>query len=248
MPSSTPPPSTTPRRVAPIAIVFAVPLEADAFERLAVGRVETRAGPLLVHEGTVAGVRVVWCVAGAGTAAAARAARLLIDGHRPRLLVSAGFAGGLDPALERGSVVRPARAVAVDSEPIDLAHASPEDGAIVTVDRVATVAGEKRRIAESSGARLVDMETYAVAAAARAASLRCAAVRVISDAAEDDLPREVDALVRPQSEWRRMGAAVGAVIRRPRAAVDLWRLYERAVADGRALAAAVAELCRTAAA
>jgi hypothetical protein len=44
---------------------------------------------------------------------------------------------------------------------------------------------------------------------------------------------------------RRLGAALGAIGRRPRAALDLWGLYENAVVDGRALAAALADLCRS---
>ena len=44
---------------------------------------------------------------------------------------------------------------------------------------------------------------------------------------------------------RRLGAALGAIGRRPRAALDLWGLYENAVLDGRTLAAALADLCST---
>ena len=75
----------------------------------------------------------------------------------------------------------------------------------------------------------------------------CAAVRVISDAADDALPVEVAALARPQSAVRRLGAVLGAVGRRPRAALDLWRLYEHAVVDAHALAAALEALCAAAA-
>jgi hypothetical protein len=67
-------------------------------------------------------------------------------------------------------------------------------------------------------------------------------VRVISDDAMQELPREVAALVAPQSSMRRLGAAVAAIGRRPRAALDMWRLYEHAVADGRTLAAALERL------
>ena len=45
------------------------------------------------------------------------------------------------------------------------------------------------------------------------------------------------------SRHPRLGAALGAIGRRPRAAADLWQLWEHAVVDGRALAAALADLC-----
>jgi hypothetical protein len=44
---------------------------------------------------------------------------------------------------------------------------------------------------------------------------------------------------------RRAGAVLGMLGRRPRAATELWRLWERAVGDGRTLARALSELCRS---
>jgi hypothetical protein len=38
---------------------------------------------------------------------------------------------------------------------------------------------------------------------------------------------------------RRLGAALAGIGRRPRAALDMWRLWEHAVVDGRALARAI---------
>lgn len=229
-------------------VVFAVEIEADPFERRATGHIATRAAGLVIHEGTVAGARVAWCVSGPGQKSAARAARMLVDGHRPRLLVAAGLAGGLDATLPRGAVVRPARVVADDAArplPLLMVGDSPLAAAhtIVTVADVVATSAAKRALASRSGAQLVDMETHAVATVAVSAGLPCAAVRVISDTADEDLPGEVAALARAQSTMRRLGAALGAVGRRPRAALDLWRLYERATVDARTLAAALAELC-----
>ena len=51
-------------------------------------------------------------------------------------------------------------------------------------------------------------------------------------------------IARPLSPLRRLGAAIGAVGRRPAAAVDLWRLWERSVVDSRTLAAAVVDAIR----
>ena len=234
---------------ADIAIVFALAVEADAFERLVADRRETRGARFTFSTGVVAGRRVVWCLSGVGRAAAAAAARQLVDGHRPRLLVSAGFAGGLDPDLRRGMAVRPDRVVTDGAaRPLVLA-ASPGETAtgaltIVTVDAVAATVEMKRQLADHTGGRLVDMETYAVAEVAATADVPCAAVRVISDDAHETLPGEVASLAAPQSPLRRLGAVVGAVGRRPGAAVDFWRLWERSVVDSRTLAAAVVDAIR----
>ena len=234
-----------------------MPVEADAFAGLATETVDVTASGLTFHEGVVAGRRVAWCVAGAGGDAAGRATRLLIDGHRPRVIVSAGFAGGLDPALARGSVVYPRRSITHrGGPPIAVAAAgqgsaaaaagsaagsatSHGDLTIVSVDTVVTTAAAKRDLAAATGASLVDMETYAVATAAHAAGLPCVSIRVISDDASQDLPKEIAALVQPQSGMRRLGAALAGIGRRPRAALDMWQLWEHAVVDGRTLAVAI---------
>lgn len=244
-----PPPSTG--RV-DVGIVFAMAIEADAFERLVADRVELRAAGLVFHEGTSGGRRVAWCVGGVGADAAARATRLLVAGHRPRLLVSAGFAGGLDPALARGALVRPTRVI--DEAGTAALPLQTDDGAptvnpvtICTVRRIVRSSAEKRALAAATDAMLVDMETHAVAGVAAAVGLPCAGVRVVSDEATRALPMEVAALAAPQSAWRRFGRALGSIARRPGAAVDLWQLWEHGVVDGRTLAVGLAETCRRAA-
>lgn len=230
-----------------MGIVFAVPIESDAFSRRAQGVAEFEAGGLVFREGHVSGRRVAWCVAGVGRDAAARATRLLILGHRPRLLVSAGFAGGLDPDLDRGSLIRAAVVTLPDgTQRLRLAHAAATHGRdrlLVTADRIMTTPADKAALRTTCGADAVDMETFAIATIAAEEGLPCACVRVISDDARHPLPREVAALARPQSTMRRLGTALGAIGRRPGAAVDLWQLWEHAVVDGRTLAAALADLC-----
>ena len=225
-------------------IVFAVPIEADAFARRATDTVTMEAAGLTCFEGLVAGRRVAWCVGGIGRQQVARATRLLVDGHRPCALVSAGFAGGLTAAFSRGAVVRPAaaRGERSDATILSLSGAGQRGAVIVTIDRIVRTPAEKAALAAATGADLVDMETLAVAEVARESLLPCHAVRVISDAAGDELPAEVTRLIQPQSTFRRFGSVIGMLGRRPQTALDLWRLWEHAVVDGRTLAAAIAEL------
>jgi adenosylhomocysteine nucleosidase len=234
-----------PREASAAGIVFAMPVEADAFAARGRDVVRMQAAGLEFHEGTIGGRRVAWVVAGAGLARAERACRLLIDGHRPGLIISAGFAGGLVAGIERGSVVAPSRAIRAEQESIPLAVAAASGfanaGAIVTIDHVACTAHEKESLA-TTGAELVDMETWGVARTAREVGIDCVGLRVVSDTASDELPREMAALVKPQSSFRRLGSALRAVSRRPGAAVDMWRLWEHAVVDARTLADALERL------
>ncbi len=237
-----------PSHAVDVGIVFALSVEADAFERLIEDRREVQGAQFAFATGVAAGRRVAWCISGVGRVAAATAARQLIDGHHPRLIVSAGFAGGLDPDLRRGSAVRPEVAVMDHAARRITLAAAPrphsEPLTIVTVDAVAATVEMKQSLAARTGSQLVDMETFAVAEVTAAAGLPCAAVRVISDDARETLPGEVAALSAPQSPLRRLGAAIGAVGRRPAAAVDLWRLWERSVIDSRTLADAVVDAIR----
>ncbi len=228
--------------------MFALETEAQHFasivrERRSLSTAVAAGRSLEFHEGLLAGKRVAWVVGGAGVAAAARAASLLVDGHRPRRLASAGFAGGLDPALARGALVAPETVLregegAFALEPPPCPGAEPARS-LVTVDAVVTTVAAKRALADRTGAAIVDMETWAVARTAAAAGIPCLSLRVVSDAAGDELPADIARLVAPQSGLRRAGAALAAIGRKPAAAATLWRLWEQAVVDARVLALAL---------
>src|SRR4051812_4992396 len=82
---------------ADVGIVMALPIEAgylcDSLEKVR----KYTARKHTIIEGEVGDKIVAIIVSGAGRAAAYRAAETLIAGHRPSWLVSAGFAGALDP-------------------------------------------------------------------------------------------------------------------------------------------------------
>jgi adenosylhomocysteine nucleosidase len=233
---------TIPQR-ADVGIVFALPVEAGRFADRVTDARRIEAADLSLHEGEIGGRVVAWVVGGVGVERAGRACRLLLDGHRPRLMISAGFAGALIADIGRGTIVSPQTAVRIRAEAIHLAP--PESAAagrrltIATVDRVASTVDEKQRLAAETAADLVDMETWAVAREALTAGVPCRCLRVVSDAATDVLPPEIAKLTEATSPWRRLGAALRTVGSRPAAAADLWRLYERAVIDSRTLADAL---------
>ena len=86
-------------------IVFALGIESGGFEDLLSGAIRIRGSGFFIKEGGSKGRRVVIIRSGAGRENAARAAEVLIDGHRPKIVVSAGFAGGLDPSLKRHDIL-----------------------------------------------------------------------------------------------------------------------------------------------
>jgi adenosylhomocysteine nucleosidase len=115
---------------------------------------------------------------GIGAEAARRAAEAVIALYTPALVYSAGFAGGLDPALRIADVLQPRFVInAGDGSRVQLDHG---DGVLVSVAAVASVE-QKAKLRESYAAQAVDMEAAAVARAAEARGIRFAIVKAISD-------------------------------------------------------------------
>jgi adenosylhomocysteine nucleosidase len=176
-------------------------------------------------------------------------ARRALAEHRPSVVVSCGFAGGLDPALSPGDLVL---ATAVRCAGGD-ALAAPESlrkvaaaalqgsprcaqGELVCSTTVAASAGEKRAL-RGTGALAVDMESYPVAQAAREAGVPWLALRAIVDPVDSTLP----AFTR---EARRsyLWPALRYGLSGPRAAAGLFRLARDARRAGSALQAALRRL------
>jgi adenosylhomocysteine nucleosidase len=193
-----------------------------------------------VIEGICAGKLVALIVTGAGREAARRGAQLLLDGHRPRWLLSVGFAGALDPALPRCALVMPNEVIDLDGRlfaiDVNVPPPPPGDdgpgariatGRLLTVDRIIATAAEKAEIRRQHGAGLVDMETSAVAAVCSERGVRFLAIRVISDDAHVDLPPEIVTMLSHTGSYR-VGAALRALWQRPSRIKDFWTLHEHA--------------------
>jgi adenosylhomocysteine nucleosidase len=231
------PPVAPPPEPADVGIVSALAIEVAPFlARLE--KVRQYSGPRhTVVEGECAGKLVALIVAGPGRKAAGKATRLLLDGHRPKWVVSAGFAGGLDPDLARNDVVLPNEVVDEEGGRFSVDVSVPEGeqppgrrfltGRLLTVDRIIRTAAEKAELRSTYRADLVDMETSAVTALCGERLVRFLALRVISDEAGKDLPPEVLSVLGRTGGYR-VGAAVGALWKRPSSLFDLLDLRERA--------------------
>jgi adenosylhomocysteine nucleosidase len=235
---------------ADVGVVIALPIEAgyflDGLER--VRRFDARS--LSVTEGEVEGRVVAVIVTGVGPDRARRGAEHLLAGHRPRVLVSAGFAGALDAGLNRNELVAP-RAV-VDGEgdeiAVDAAYVASlpgvvKAGRLLMVDRVITDPAEKAALRREHQADLVDMETFAVAAAARARGTAFASLRVVSDDARTELPPEIARMLNKTGSYR-VGAAIRAIWGRPSSLKDFWNLHAQAMEASDRLASGLRLLIR----
>lgn len=196
-----------------ILICFAVKEEAGAFHRLS------------------RGLAVRTLVTGMGGLNAARALKSELDQAPRRRVISAGFAGGLSPELAAGAVI-------FSSDSADLAQACKQSGALPArfhcAQRVATTAEEKRAVRQQTGADAVEMESGVIERICRERGLAHATVRVILDAAEEDLPLDFNALMNAKQELV-PGKLAMALIKRPWKVLALLRLQKRSAAAALAL-------------
>ena len=230
-----------------VAILVALALEASPLvDRLHNPIKLNTASGLKIAIGQLKTRRVAVVTTGVGRDAAVRGTRVTIEGHRPSLLVAAGLCGGLDPALERGTVVFGTSVTRVGSRPLNapdssglLATTSLPTARVVTADRVVDTPEAKRELREATEGDVVDMESWYIAEAAEAEATRWAIVRSVSDTATDRIPQDVAKLASVTHPARLAGAAARLLLFRPSAISDLAELREHACAAADRLAEAV---------
>src|ERR1019366_7098433 len=122
---------------------------------------------------------------GIGAEAARRATEAVIREVSPVRVISVGFAGALDGALQVGHVLEPRMVInAADGARTEVGSG---EGILVSSATVADKA-QKIRFGKAYGAVAVDMEAAAVAQGAQARGVEFGALKAISDAADFKLP------------------------------------------------------------
>ncbi len=251
--SATADPEAAEARKCDLGAVFALREESGGFEDLLEGVVTTKGDGFVIHRGEWKGRRIGIAVSGAGRETAARAAEALILGHCPRWVFSAGFCGGLSPKLKRRDLLvadcltlPDGSELPIDLEPVQSARLLSKPGVhvgrLLTVDEIVRRPREKRSLGKSHCAMGVDLESFAVAEVCRRRRTRLLVVRVVSDAVDETLPREVDRLSRQKTRAAQLGAALGAILDRPGAIKEMYRLKQNALACSDQLAKALASL------
>ncbi len=178
--------------------------------------------------------QIVTVEAGTGMTRARQATHALIDGCKADWILSIGFSGALVEGMQVGDIVVGNRIVHATGEPsllIDINMPEAKGlrvGALCTAGQIIRKVSEKQTLGAKTNTIAVDMESLAVAQVCKERSVRCMAIRVISDDLTEDLPSEVTALLGPKGTIR-AGALVGTLFKRPSSIKDLWKLREQAV-------------------
>jgi adenosylhomocysteine nucleosidase len=219
---------------ADIGIACALPIEIGAFlDRCE--RVRKYSGGDFTFRGGVYGdIRIAIVQTGVGFERARRATQAIVDAHTPKWILSCGFSGALLPEMAVGNIVLANSIVDTHGHEFSFDLGMPEDrdkglyvGRFVTADGIVRTVEDKRALHEEHAAIAVDMESLAVAQVCRDTKTRFMSVRAISDDMSADLPPEVLSVL-GSTGTQRLGAALGAVWKRPGSVKDMWNLREKA--------------------
>ena len=219
---------STANSAAPVAVTFARPEESGAFRRKLDGVRKGKCGTLTAWRGSIGKIAVTVIHTGIGPAAAERAIGELLAREKPRRVISAGFAGGLDPALRAGDTLTadfPTTLIFSKAIPLE-------------------TPAEKIAAFRETGARIVDMETDILGAACVRAGIPLSAVRAVSDAADESLPVPFGVWFDTARQRARPLALVLHLLRRPSHIAPFARFVLRLPRVAEALAQAIAAALR----
>jgi adenosylhomocysteine nucleosidase len=227
-------------------ICFALKEEAAPFQKIAAGNAAT----------AQAGISIL--LTGIGRRNAEKSVREFLATHSPELVLTCGFAGGLNPDLKLGDVVfeihssssrRESAQTKTEEklEPTDvgcyerLMVAGAMPAKIFCADRIATTVAEKKKLRDDTGADAVEMESAAIHAVCRDCGIPCATVRVISDTVGEDLPLDFNALAKPDKSLD-FGKLAWAIARSPGKIGALMALQKKTSFAAEKLAAVLARV------
>ena len=142
---------------------------------------------------------VITLIVGIGRQNAEKSVRSFLATSSPELVLTCGFAGGLNPDLQLGDVVFESGKQKAESrnweERLLAAGAKPAN--FFCANRIATTVFEKKKLRAETGADVVEMESTAIQVVCSDYGIPCVTVRVISDTAHEDLPLDFNALAKP---------------------------------------------------
>jgi nucleoside phosphorylase len=180
-------------------------------------------------------------ITGIGMKNAERAFRKAVEISTPALVLTCGFAGALDPKLKVGDVIFLTLDSKLDKALVKLG-ATP--ASFLCAPRLAATAAEKEKLWRTTSMCAVEMESLAIHNVCRERGIVSrATVRVISDAADEDLPLDFNQLMTAEQKIS-IPKLAGAVLKSPGKIPELRRFQKQVEQAAERLAGVLAELLR----
>jgi adenosylhomocysteine nucleosidase len=220
-----------------LVIQFALPIEAgglvDLLDKVTV--VKTAWGT--VRHGVLQDRRLAIVESGAGAKLAREATLAAIDSLSPRWIISAGFAGGLQPGIERQDLILVQSILGPDGTTVDVGlnvdkgtlEPRVHFGPVISVDSPVGKPGEKAQLGKNTNALAVDMESLSVAMACRERGVGFLGGRLITDSVDQSISADIARLSEKRSTAGQFGAALGTLWNRPSSVKEMLKLKETAL-------------------
>ena len=135
---------------------------------------------------------------GIGCKNAVQSVERSLDRASPSLVLTCGFAGGLRPGLQVGSILFSSEADGRLERILVELGALP--GRFHCSPKIVVTATEKSALWKNTGADAVEMESESICQVCHQRKIPSVTVRVISDSAEEDLPLDFNALMTPDEK------------------------------------------------
>jgi len=238
-----------------IAVTFALPAESADFLRRLTNktRIERNSGEVICGEIDHRRIEVLHTGVGE-KACRERLAKFLSTTGRIRrgeqeqrfdYLISAGFAGALNDQLQPGdlllaknfSTIRLREKFSLSSLPLHIAD-------LLTVPALIHSPEERNKLALTSGAAAVDMETEFIARACAAQGIPLLSIRVISDTPRELFPAPADVLFDIKRQQTRMLKLATHLLTHPSRVPRLVQFAKRIACARKTLANALVEVVR----
>jgi adenosylhomocysteine nucleosidase len=154
------------------------------------------------RRGRLNGAPVVMVANGPGPKLAGSAVDLVREHESMDGLISIGFCGGLQHALQTCDIFVATEVLGVGPALAPTSQKSFKTGKLLSIDRVVSTAAEKAELGKT-GADAVEMEAAAVATRAREWNVPFYAVRVITDTYAESFPLEFNQMRGPDGRFDR---------------------------------------------
>lgn len=160
---------------------------------------------------------------GIGRANADHSVRKFLAINSPKIVLTCGFAGGLNPVLDSGAII-----FSTDDERLrrKLTAANAVSAIFFCAPQIAITLLEKEKLFQTTRADAVEMESEVIQGICRERGIPCATVRAISDAAHETLPLDFNQLSRPDMNLD-YGKLAWAIAKSPKKIGALLKLQKR---------------------
>lgn len=230
-----------------IGIAFALPAESSDFLRLLAKPVAQAGADGQSIRGQIHGRSVAVFHTGVGEKSCRARMANFLRHQQCKYLLSAGFAGALDPELEVGNLLLSENFSSPEllgSPHLDFADEALFVGKLATVPGIVDSKPERDRWAAKSGAAGVDMETEFIAAACAAHRVPLLSLRVISDTPSQPFPAPPEVLFDLEKQKTNFGRLALYLVTHPLTAVRLNSFRQRIALARQTLTSALEKILR----